>query len=167
MEIHSFRFLSQMLSSKVTHVVFIPPDSSEQLVCGVESLDFCLPQASAHARVFTYGQITFFIYFFSIPALACVKSKCPPPLRFARREKRVSEPMPHTQQPCPIEIDWSHSGRVILACVCRPAVIFVAQRASSGFSGSSYFFVHNEINSSVASQGSCCFSSAFLSLNQV
>lgn len=51
MEFHSFRFLSQMLFLKLTHVVFITPDSSKQLVCGAESLDLCLLRARACTSV--------------------------------------------------------------------------------------------------------------------
>lgn len=145
MEFHSFRFLSQMLSSKLTRVVFITPDSSKQLVCGADGLDFCLLRACTRL----YIRANLFYFYFHTCAR---KSECIPSLCFVRREKCVSEPMLHTQQPCPIEIDWSHSGGVILACVCRPAIIFGAQRASSGFS--LLLFVHNEINSFVDSQDS-------------
>ena len=51
MEFHSFRFLSQMLFLKLTHVVFITPDSSKQLVCGAESLALCLLWAWACTSV--------------------------------------------------------------------------------------------------------------------
>lgn len=42
MEFHSFIFSLTNVFLKLTHVVFITPDSSKQLVCGVDSLDFCL-----------------------------------------------------------------------------------------------------------------------------
>lgn len=119
MEFHSFRFLSQMLFLKLTHVVFITPDSSKQLVCGAESLDLCLLRARACTSVRASSHVWCRAFHTCVRLCVCV---CVSNLNAFHHSvygpcsvRSVCKmPMLHTQQPCPIEIDWSHGGRVIL-----------------------------------------------------
>lgn len=93
MEFHSFRFLSQMLFLKLTHVVFITPDSSKQLVCGAESLDLCLLRARActSVRASSHVWCRAFHTCVRLCVCVCVKSECIPSLclRAVQREKCV------------------------------------------------------------------------------